>query len=353
MAAHTVSDDVTVRLTEDVYQDQFEWAALVNDVADSIGSETSDNTAKDLVKLLLSMAGRDLVKLHRLVEVVQDRIEMQSTWAATAAAKFYCALLDSIDSDLELDVSFGDTLLGERIVIKYILDISGDFVNRPDWGTKPIAILKLTRNLLDRCSLYGQYASAAGLLAHGLLERMSQSVYLFFADNFDIFALFAYAMVPILDGTERNGNSERVNSMLKALKKADYERTELQHFQIEGLFICLDRSNLYREHDSVSSTPEWVSRVESVQKMVIRPKVEVNLPLFATMSDWKHPSISCMIQHASQAMRIDAPRSTQTATLDMFQAMVHSEHLFSNKNLQTLIEFVFSVGPALDGMAET
>ncbi|KAI2480954.1 hypothetical protein Ptr902_07980 [Pyrenophora tritici-repentis] len=276
MAAHTVSDDVTVRLTEDVYQDQFEWAALVNDVADSIGSETSDNTAKDLVKLLLSMAGRDLVKLHRLVEVVQDRIEMQSTWAATAAAKFYCALLDSIDSDLELDVSFGDTLLGERIVIKYILDISGDFVNRPDWGTKPIAILKLTRNLLDRCSLYGQDASAAGLLAHGLLERMSQSVYLFFADNFDIFALFAYAMVPILDGTERNGNSERVNSMLKALKKADYERTELQHFQIEGLFICLDRSNLYREHDSVSSTPEWVSRVESVQKMVIRPKVEMS-----------------------------------------------------------------------------
>ncbi|KAE8849478.1 hypothetical protein PTNB73_04773 [Pyrenophora teres f. teres] len=353
MAAHTVSDDVTVRLTEDVYQDQFEWAAMVNDVADSIDSGTSENTAKDLVKLLLSMVGRDLIKLHRLVQVVQEKIEMQSTWATTAAAKFYCALFDSIDPNLELDVSIGDRLLGARIVIKYILDISGDFVNRSDWGIEPSAVLKLTRNLLDRYSFNGQDASAAGLLAHGLLERMSQSTYLFFADNFDVFARFAYVMVPILDAAERSGKSERVNSMLKALKKADYERTELQNFRIEGLYICLERSNLYRKHNCIPPIPEWVPGVESVQEMAIRPKVEVSLSLFATMPDWKHPSISRMIRDASQAMRIDAPRSIQTATLDMIQAMVQCEHLLSHKNLQTLLQFIFSVAPTLDAMAET
>ncbi|KAL7778221.1 hypothetical protein CFE70_004898 [Pyrenophora teres f. teres 0-1] len=348
MAAHTVSDDVTFRLTEDVYQDQFEWAAMVNDVADSIDSGTSENTAKDLVKLLLSMVGRDLIKLHRLVQVVQEKIEMQSTWATTAAAKFYC-----IDPNLELDVSIGDRLLGARIVIKYILDISGDFVNRSDWGIEPSAVLKLTRNLLDRYSFNGQDASAAGLLAHGLLERMSQSTYLFFADNFDVFARFAYVMVPILDAAERSGKSERVNSMLKALKKADYERTELQNFRIEGLYICLERSNLYRKHNYIPPIPEWVPGVESVQEMAIRPKVEVSLSLFATMPDWKHPSISRMIRDASQAMRIDAPRSIQTATLDMIQAMVQCEHLLSHKNLQTLLQFIFSVAPTLDAMAET
>ncbi|CAA9961520.1 hypothetical protein PTMSG1_04904 [Pyrenophora teres f. maculata] len=347
------SDSLLDGVTKDVYQDQFEWAAMVNDVADSIDSGTSENTAKDLVKLLLSMVGRDLVKLHRLVQVVQEKIEMQSAWATTAAAKFYCALFDSIDPNLELDVSIGDRLLGARIVIKYILDISGDFVNRSDWGIEPSAVLKLTRNLLDRYSFNGQDASAAGLLAHGLLERMSQSTYLFFADNFDVFARFAYVMVPILDAAERSGKSERVNSILKALKKADYERTELQNFRIEGLYICLERSNLYHKHNYIPPIPEWVPGVESVQEMAIRPKVEVSLSLFATMPDWKHPSISRMIRDASQAMRIDAPRSIQTATLDMIQAMVQCEHLLSHKNLQTLLQFIFSVAPALDATAET
>jgi len=90
MATHaTALDDVSVHLTEDVYQDEFEWAALVNDVTESMDSKTSENVVQDQVKLLLSIVGRDLFKLHCFVQAVQDKIKRQSIWAATVAVKFY------------------------------------------------------------------------------------------------------------------------------------------------------------------------------------------------------------------------------------------------------------------------
>ena len=48
MATHTTAlDDASVRLTEDVYRDEFEWAALVNDVTDSMNSNTPENMVQD------------------------------------------------------------------------------------------------------------------------------------------------------------------------------------------------------------------------------------------------------------------------------------------------------------------
>lgn len=85
----TVPGEVSINLIENVYQDQFEWAALVNDVAASIDNDTPKSVAKEQVGLLLSILGRDLVKLQRLVEIMQDKIERQSIWAATAPIKFY------------------------------------------------------------------------------------------------------------------------------------------------------------------------------------------------------------------------------------------------------------------------
>ena len=166
------------------------------------------------------------------------------------------ALFDNIDPDLELDVPVGDILFGAHIATKYILDTSGDFVNLPNWGTKRVPVLEFAINLMDSCSSHSQHVSAAGLLAHGLLERIAQSAYLFFADNFDVFARFSYSIVPLLDGADETGRSDRVNAILKALKNADYERTELQSFQIEGLYISLARSNLYHEHALIPAIPE-------------------------------------------------------------------------------------------------
>ena len=80
---------MSVNLTEDVYQDQSEWATLVSDVAASIDDDTPESLAKEPVGLLLSIVSRGLVELHRLVEAVQEKVDRQLIWAAAAAIKFY------------------------------------------------------------------------------------------------------------------------------------------------------------------------------------------------------------------------------------------------------------------------
>jgi len=62
------------------------------------------------------------------------------------------ALFDKTDPDLELDIPIGDTLLGAHIATKFTLDISGDFLNLFNWGTKPIAVLEFAISLMDSCS---------------------------------------------------------------------------------------------------------------------------------------------------------------------------------------------------------
>jgi len=61
----------------------------VNDVTDSMDSDTIENMVQYQFKLLLSIVRRDLVKIHRLVQAVQYKIKKQSIWAATVAVKFY------------------------------------------------------------------------------------------------------------------------------------------------------------------------------------------------------------------------------------------------------------------------
>jgi hypothetical protein len=90
MAADTVAPTgISVQLPADVYKEQFEFVELVRDVIDSIDSQTPDDIVHTQVELLLAIIGRDLLKLHALVEVVNTKIESRSSWATTAAVKFY------------------------------------------------------------------------------------------------------------------------------------------------------------------------------------------------------------------------------------------------------------------------
>jgi hypothetical protein len=80
---------MSVQLPTDVYSEQFDFVELVRDVTTSIESQAADDIVRPRVQLILAMIGRDLLKLHTLVEVVNVRIESQLTWATAAAVKFY------------------------------------------------------------------------------------------------------------------------------------------------------------------------------------------------------------------------------------------------------------------------
>ena len=78
-----------MHLSADMYQDQFDFIELVLDVTGSIESQSPNDVVRTQVQLLLSIVGRDLVKLHALVKVVNTKIESHWSWARTAAVKFY------------------------------------------------------------------------------------------------------------------------------------------------------------------------------------------------------------------------------------------------------------------------
>jgi hypothetical protein len=81
--------DVIVHLLADVHQDQFDFIEIVRDAIASFESQSSDDMVRAQVQLLLSIAGRDLLKLHALVRVVNTKMESQLSWARTTAVKFY------------------------------------------------------------------------------------------------------------------------------------------------------------------------------------------------------------------------------------------------------------------------
>ena len=90
MATPTVSSDsISFPLLTDVYQEHFDFTELVRDVLASINNHSSDGVVRSQVQLLLSTVGRDPLKLHTLVQVVNTKMQSQLSWVETAAVKFY------------------------------------------------------------------------------------------------------------------------------------------------------------------------------------------------------------------------------------------------------------------------
>jgi len=81
--------DLSAQLPSDVYQEHFEFTEAVRDIVTSIDGQTPESTIRYQVELLLALVGRDLSKLHRLVEVVNARIVSRSSWAIAIGVKFY------------------------------------------------------------------------------------------------------------------------------------------------------------------------------------------------------------------------------------------------------------------------
>jgi len=93
--------DVSSQLSRDVYQEQFDFTELIRDVVASLDSQTSDDTVRDQVDLILALVGRDLLKLHTLAGVVNAKIVGQSSWASIGV-KFYRQVIshDAVGSRL-------------------------------------------------------------------------------------------------------------------------------------------------------------------------------------------------------------------------------------------------------------
>jgi hypothetical protein len=69
--------------------------------------------------------------------------------------------------------------------------------------------------------------------------------------------------------------------------------------------------------------------------------------------DLNCPAIERLLKSRSQIMKISAPLSVHTTTLDTIEVMVRSEYLFFHKNLHILVSFTFSVAPTIDGTADS
>ena len=89
VAAPLALEDVSALLSNDVHQEQFDFIELVRDVVASVDGQTPYGTIRAQVELLLALVGRDLLKLHRLVEVVNAKIASRLSWAIAIGIKFY------------------------------------------------------------------------------------------------------------------------------------------------------------------------------------------------------------------------------------------------------------------------
>jgi hypothetical protein len=90
MATATISSDgISLQLATDVYQEQFDFIELVRDVVASIDNHAPDDLVRSQVQLLLSTVGRDLLKLHALIQVVNTKMQRRPSWVTTTAMKFY------------------------------------------------------------------------------------------------------------------------------------------------------------------------------------------------------------------------------------------------------------------------
>ncbi|KAI4921238.1 uncharacterized protein J4E92_008227 [Alternaria infectoria] len=373
MASATfVVEDVSAQLPNDVYQEQFDFTELIRDVVDSVDSQTPDSTVQAQVQLLLALVGRDLLKLHALINVVNAKIVSQSSWA-TVGVKLYRALFDTIDPDLELEVVNGKSIVGADIAGKYILEAAGEFIARPIWEPGSVNVLDFSLSLLRAFSV-GQRGSAIAVnVGCGLLEKMATSLYLPFHNNYDTFFPFAYKAIPLLDTADENMKSSRVTDILMALKKENYERTEQEKALIKHMCDILGRSDLYQQHtesgytctwedtdsdaaeDTVSAKVEYVygrGRFSVIPPEELDQAVETSSKLCTTTQDWELPAIERLLKSISEAMKIGAPTWVQTITLDMIEIMVKSDYVFLHKNMQILVGFMFPVAPALDAMAD-
>ncbi|KAL1798863.1 hypothetical protein ACET3X_002900 [Alternaria dauci] len=349
------SANMIVHLPDDVYQDQFNFIEVIRDVTESIDSQSSDDMIRTQVQLLLSIVGRDILKLHALVKVVNTKIENHWSWAMTAAVKFYRALFNSIDSTLELEIACDNSIVGADIAAKYILEAAGEFVTQPNWGPESVNILRFSTSLLRACSSGEHESKIAEHLGCSLLERMAKSLYLPFGENYDKFSIFAYEVVPLLDTADKDIKSNRVTSVLKALKEEDYARTDEQKAHLKQMCTVLGRSELYRQpiESTVNERAYGQESLELVSPSDFEQEPSTSLKVFATKLDWESPTIDRLLKDITKAMKMDAASSVQIAALDTIEAMVRSKHLFLHKNLQVWAVFVLSVAPALDKMADT
>ncbi|KAI4639671.1 hypothetical protein J4E93_009025 [Alternaria ventricosa] len=364
MAAATSSPvDVSAQLPSDVYQEHFDFIDAVRDIVASIDGQTPDGVVRAQVELILALVGRDLLKLHRLVEVVNARIVSRSSWAIAIGVKFYRALFTAIDPNLELDVFNVKRTTGADIAGVYILEVARQFTAKSEWAPGSVNVLEFSLCLLRASSIGQRGLVIAKKLGCGLLEKMATSPYLPFYNNYDNFSTFAYKVIPLLDTTDANSKSSRVSDILQALKEAEYERTNEDKAELELMCHEMGRSDLYQKHteDTVVEhidSPEFdyvysQGRFSLVPLQKLDQEIKTSWKLFTTTPAWELPAIERLLKSISEAMKIDAPTWVQTVTLDMIEVIMQSEHLFLNQNLQILVGFIRSVAPALDDMADT
>jgi hypothetical protein len=243
--------------------------------------------------------------------------------------------------------------MGAESAAKYILETAEKLLAQPIWGHGFVNVLEFSASLLRACSSGEHESEIAENLECGLFERMAKSLYLPFSDNYDTFSRFAYDIAPFLDTANIKMKSVRVTSILEALKNEDYERNDQQKIQLEQLYNRLGRSDLYQKHTETRSYGSLYG--QDLLGLILCPELErevvTSSELFTTTLHWEWPPIDRLLKSISQVMKIDAPLTVQTATLNIIEVMVHSKSLFLYKNLQILIFFSFPVAPALDAMA--
>lgn len=147
---------------------------------------------------------------------------------------------------MEIEIVGNNSIMGADIAAKYILEAAGEFVTKANWGSESVNVLEFSINLLRAYSIGEHESKIAVHLACSLLERIAQSLYLPFGDNYDRFSIFAYEVVPLLDTADDGTRSSRITGIFEALKGEDYERTDEQKAHLKQTCTVLGRYDLYR-----------------------------------------------------------------------------------------------------------
>jgi hypothetical protein len=88
----TVAKDIAsapVTLTDNVYEQEFEFRGTVRMVCDMIDGKSSEETVRTAVEIAKDAVGSDPAKLYGLFDVVQDKAMSQWDWASSGAVTFY------------------------------------------------------------------------------------------------------------------------------------------------------------------------------------------------------------------------------------------------------------------------
>jgi hypothetical protein len=222
------------------------------------------------------------------------------------------------------------------IADKCVVDIERD----ADWTSQSTSrVLDFVDTAFDRAD---ELLSAPALSY--IIKRMNESLYLGIENNLAVVVEFCLRVFPRSDDFMLG--SKHTNELLRGLGR---RRTEVTADQVRMIDELLGIYDLGFPHTiSVRGDNRAPAPIDIRD---LGDDIRQGLVSFEEEPDWDCHATRRMIESVAVHMKIGASHSTQETAYHLIGAMINSDLVFSNTNLNTLSVFLLRTGPALDGMA--